>query len=564
MTKTKNKTFSNVRFFSILVFIATLLMGVGYASISSITLDLNGKLVANVQKKVFITDVVFNKSNNANVEDSDIINAFGTNLNSNIVLSDIYNDSSITYTITIKNNTDEDHIYKGAFYGDDVNFYSNNNITFVLDGLKENYVLDKGEYVDFDITFKYATGVVPSSDINVLMSYINFRFDPISLKHNDIIPEGGIYIKGAIPGEVNNHDMTNAITYTEGQAFPEPAEVGDIYRYGDYEYVYGYGCAYVSGADASWTMVTDYDKIGWGVKVLDDTKDTYSDILEIINNGDILHLESTFRGCTNLVIAPEIPDSVITMKYTFIFCENLVEAPIIPDSVTDISGTFINCASLVNVPNISSSVTNMHQTFSGCTSLVSVPKLPDSVTNMRQTFYGCTSLVNAPNIPNSTITMTGTFYNCKSLKTATKIPNSVTDMEYTFYGCSSLENAPEISNSVISMRSAFYNCASLVNVPNLPDSVENMQYTFRGCGKLANVPEIPDSVTNMTGTFYNCKNLTGVIKINSKNVTSFSNIFYNTKLPITLEVPEGTTTHNKVSLAGVVPSNVTITPFTIE
>ena len=107
---------------------------------------------------------------------------------------------------------------------------------------------------------------------------------------------------------------------------------------------------------------------------------------------------------------------VTVMTSTFCGCTNLVQAPEIPDTVTDIATTFLGCTSLVQIPKIPNSVTNMWRTFSGCTSLEQAPEIPNSVTDMEMTFYGCTSLVQTPEIPNSVTDMEMTFYGCTSLK----------------------------------------------------------------------------------------------------------------------------------------------------
>ena len=54
--------------------------------------------------------------------------------------------------------------------------------------------------------------------------------------------------------------------------------------------------------------------------------------------------------------------------------------------------TFSGCTNLTIAPEIPSSVTNMYSTFSGCTNLTTAPKIPSSVTHMVLTFSGCTNL----------------------------------------------------------------------------------------------------------------------------------------------------------------------------
>ena len=95
----KNKLYL---FLSILFCVATLFMGVGYASINSISLNVNGKMTAQVQDGIFITTVEYLNSNYADVNNSKIINASKTNLNSNVVLLNNPN-AYITYNGSFTN-----------------------------------------------------------------------------------------------------------------------------------------------------------------------------------------------------------------------------------------------------------------------------------------------------------------------------------------------------------------------------------------------------------------------------------------------------------------------------
>ena len=111
----------------------------------------------------------------------------------------------------------------------------------------------------------------------------------------------------------------------------------------------------------------------------------------------VTDMGQTFMRCDKLVIAPKIPETVVTMwggwiYGTFFDCTSLTTAPEIPSSVTNMNFTFYDCTSLTTVPEIPSSVTDMGSTFSGCTSLTTAPEIPSSVTDMEYTFFGCTSL----------------------------------------------------------------------------------------------------------------------------------------------------------------------------
>ena len=64
---------------------------------------------------------------------------------------------------------------------------------------------------------------------------------------------------------------------------------------------------------------------------------------------------STFNGCTSLVNAPVIPNSVTSMDNAFYNCTSLINAPVIPDSVMYMNYAFGYCSNLTGVVRINSS-----------------------------------------------------------------------------------------------------------------------------------------------------------------------------------------------------------------
>ena len=154
--------------------IATLFMCVGYAAINSISLDLTGDLIAQVQEGIFITEANYSSNVLANMTESRIVSAYQTNLNSHIVLSDTDPNSSITYQVTIYNSTDLDYSFVNADYVLGNNTYSNENITFSLTGLTVGDTLESKDFITFLIKFYYKSNVISN---NQLTSIINFRFE---------------------------------------------------------------------------------------------------------------------------------------------------------------------------------------------------------------------------------------------------------------------------------------------------------------------------------------------------------------------------------------------------
>ena len=80
----------------IIMFIAIMIMGIGYASIESVTGEIEGKVIADAQSGVFITEVEYVSNVDANRASSTINNFLGTMLNSTIDLSKTNPESEIT------------------------------------------------------------------------------------------------------------------------------------------------------------------------------------------------------------------------------------------------------------------------------------------------------------------------------------------------------------------------------------------------------------------------------------------------------------------------------------
>ena len=158
----------------------------------------------------------------------------------------------------------------------------------------------------------------------------------------------------------------------------------------------------------------------------------------------VVSLSLTF-AYTNIIYAPEIPDTVESMSETFLNCKMLSKAPVIPSNVTNMYGTFSGCTNLYEAPAIPNSVTNMEMTFNSCTNLREAPAIPSGVTDMTYTFANCTNLTKAPVIPNNVTYMSNTFNDCSNLTGTLEInanPNSI-------YGCLTGASTTDNANLVL-------------------------------------------------------------------------------------------------------------------
>ncbi len=166
-----NKLF---KILSLLLVIATLFMSVGYASINSITTTVSGDLIVAAQDGVFISNVNYTLTETEGTTSQKINYYVATFFDSEITL-DKNTESSITYEITVYNNSDKDYIFIGVVF--DPNLYSNPNIEYSLNGITEyNTVLTSKDSITFTITFKYSGTDISN---NTLKSKINFKFEKL-------------------------------------------------------------------------------------------------------------------------------------------------------------------------------------------------------------------------------------------------------------------------------------------------------------------------------------------------------------------------------------------------
>lgn len=166
------KANNNIVFLPIFLSLFILLLSIGYASINSITSEISGKLNADKQEGIFITDIKYYSNYDALTNESDINNYYQTTMNSTIALSKTNPDSTITYEITVYNSTDDDYRFNQVLYAPE--FYDNEDITFSLIDLKKRDRLISKGFLTFYITFSYVDGIYIEN--NILNSFLNFEF----------------------------------------------------------------------------------------------------------------------------------------------------------------------------------------------------------------------------------------------------------------------------------------------------------------------------------------------------------------------------------------------------
>ena len=461
----------------IAILIATMIMGVGYASIEGITGEIEGKVVADAQEGVFITDVEYVSDIDANINNCQIDNFLGTMLNSTINLSKVNPTSEIKYKVTVYNSSTETVPFVGVVYDDD--FYDNPDIIFEItkEGFQIGQTINPGETKEVYITFKYknaTTGIVPEN--TVLKSYLNFK---MAEPNRMVVANDGDSTSNYLTSSVSKEKI-ESIKFEQGKE-PEYSE------------------KIISRFDASEKQ--DESIIGY--------------FTDTDNNG---LYELTF-------VSQEIIYANKSMVYMF---QNLINLADIEFNnfrtigTTNMLRMFYNCRKIKKLDLIkfdTSNVTNMQQLFQDCIALESVNLETfdtSNVNNMSYMFYDCINL--------------------EEIEIANFNTHNVTTMTFLFYKCQKIKridlNNWDISQVTIT-RSMFNGCTNLeeLNIDNFNTiNVTIMDSMFKHCEKLSqlNINHFDTSnVTNISYIFSYCKSLTGldVSKWNTSNVINMSGMF---------------------------------------
>ena len=386
------------RLLLVLIIIGTMFIGIGYASINSITGEITGTVLAEVQSGVFITDVEYVSDVEADMNISRVENFIGTTLNNTVGLSETNPNSQITYKVTVYNNSEEEAVFVGPIY--DEEFYSNPNIEFEISGFTEGEVIGANESREIIITFKYKNETIPEE--TTLSSYINFKFSiPNRLRMATSVAETGKYL--------NSAETKNSIEKIAFKLGEEPNE-GIISRFDASEKEDESIIGYYTDIDnnnlyeltfVSEEMIFTNKNAQFLFNNLTNLKSIEFDNFSTIGTNNML---GTFQNCkalTTLDLSTFDTSSVTNMANMFLECSNL--------TILDVSGFD------------TSSATNMAYMFRGCSGLTTldVSKFnTNNVTNTQAMFYGCSNLttIDVSNWNTSNVTtMREMFKNCKKV-----------------------------------------------------------------------------------------------------------------------------------------------------
>lgn len=161
-----------------------------------------------------------------------------------------------------------------------------------------------------------------------------------------------VYYVGVTSNRLGNFTGCTA-HYTDPADFPTPQR-GDVYISGDYEYRYEKGYYTAPYNNVEWTDTYSYYYLrnaeytdGWGVRVRDKNKTSYSQVLESIAGKPIKYLDCTFAG-TKVVSLEDfvIPSGVVSLYRAFSWNDTLVTGPHIPETVQYLYFAFYDATAL--------------------------------------------------------------------------------------------------------------------------------------------------------------------------------------------------------------------------
>lgn len=277
---------------------------------------------------------------------------------------------------------------------------------------------------------------------------------------------------------------------TDGDFFPTETKTGDVYICGDYEYHYKQS---FNGS----TWVTDETMEGWGTRVTDDSKASYSKIADSINGEAVVCLRNTFSGCNNLITSPEISENI-----------------------TDMSCAFAGCTSLKGKVYVNACPINTEGCFTGTYESILLTGSHDE--------EACKSLCSTAekgNVGCGILEENTSYYDSSGnilLEAGDEFPDSAgkgdiyKDADYEYRYDMNYGEASWVENDiggwcvrVIDDSREFY---GRIQRQICFAKVKGMIRTFSGCDNLTEAPEIPRYVTNMSYAFFNCVSLTGEIR----------------------------------------------------
>ena len=458
-----------------LLFMSMILMGIGYASIQSVTGEITGKASSKMQDGVFITNVEYVSDVDANKDSSKIELYSGTMMKSTVKLSSTNINSQIKYKVTVYNNSEERQPFTGVRHGDE--YYDNNDIIFEVNGFKPGQTIEPKETKDIIITFKYKNNIPENT---VLKSYLNFK---MSNPNRMVTADGGDASTNYLTGTVAK-DKIETVKFEMGK---EPTDVNIISEFDASEKQDGSIIGYYTDKDNNglYELTFMSEEVIYANESAEGLFGNLNNVKEFkfynFSTFKVKEFNYMFYACflvTDLDISSFDTSYATYINGMFCECRNLQTIDLKnfdTSKVIDMRDMFGDCYSLSNI-NFgefdTSSVTDMWHMFNGCTNLEKLNLSgfdTTNVTNMKCMFYQCTSLTE----------LDLSFFDTKN----------VTDMEYMFSKCSNLKiiyvkeldgsgNAGWSTASIKNSNYMFLECEKIVGGNGTTYNAEHIDATY--------------------------------------------------------------------------------------
>ena len=381
-----------------LLFMSMILMGIGYASIQSVTGEITGKASSKMQDGVFITNVEYVSDVDANKDSSKIELYSGTMMKSTVKLSSTNINSQIKYKVTVYNNSEERQPFTGVRHGDE--YYDNNDIIFEVNGFKPGQTIEPKETKDIIITFKYKNNIPENT---VLKSYLNFK---MSNPNRMVTADGGDASTNYLTGTVAK-DKIETVKFEMGK---EPTDVNIISEFDASEKQDGSIIGYYTDKDNNglYELTFMSEEVIYANESAEGLFGNLNNVKEFkfynFSTFKVKEFNYMFYACflvTDLDISSFDTSYATYINGMFCECRNLQTIDLKnfdTSKVINMRDMFGDCYSLSNI-NFgefdTSSVTDMWHMFNGCTNLEKLNLSgfdTTNVTNMKCMFYQCTSL----------------------------------------------------------------------------------------------------------------------------------------------------------------------------
>ena len=211
-------------------------------------------------------------------------------------------------------------------------------------------------------------------------------------------------------------------------------------------------------------------------------------------------MTSAFSDCVSLKTIPNIPQGVTTLYNTFKGCRTITSYEgssaangdfsgyVIPEGVINMTGTFRE-ANLVIAPAVPSTVITLNYAFYNNTRLTTAPIIPNGVTSMESAFTGCSMLTTY----HGSTAASGDF-------SGWVIPGTVTTI-YSAFQATGIKVAPHLSEGIQNIGMAFANNQNIITAGTIPSTVTNMQSAFANCRNLSGTVVINANPASYSAAF---------------------------------------------------------------